>query len=101
MLTLQKAELDDTADLYISLAKNTSITGQSMAVGEFMLFCACEEDKLTGNNDRRRLRYSLNSQRLHSTNTYIYTYTARSKPVGLCLKLSMSNLGIIVLYKGI
>lgn len=64
---LTKAELEDTADLYVSLAKNASITGQSMAVGELMPFCPCEEDKLTSENDRRRLRYSLNSQRLHRT----------------------------------
>lgn len=65
---LTKAELDDTADLYVSLAKNASITGQSMAVGELMPFCPyLEEDKPTNENDRRRLRYSLNSQRLHST----------------------------------
>ncbi|EED23830.1 short chain dehydrogenase, putative [Talaromyces stipitatus ATCC 10500] len=42
------AELDDTADLYISLAKNASITGQSLAVGESHFVHLFEERQTDG-----------------------------------------------------
>lgn len=40
-----KTDLNDCADLFVAVAKNSSITGQSIVVGKSMV--ACSQTRLT------------------------------------------------------